>query len=82
MISDIRKLATLVKTVLGGEKGKELLDELGAANKVAFTPDTNEQYRRVGRNELIQELEYLRNASADDIKHMEEADSYIDSNDF
>lgn len=82
MTSDIRKQATLVKTVFGGDKGKELLDILESNNKVSFTPDVNDQYRRIGRNELIEEIKYLLSASASDLKKMESADSYDNYEDF
>lgn len=81
MASDIRKHTTLVKQVFGNDKGKELLEALEALNGVAFTPNTNEQYMRIGKHVLIQELKYLVNASAKDIKEMESAESYDSSND-
>jgi hypothetical protein len=83
MTSDIRKLATLVKTVFGGDKGKELLDMWKATDRPVFLSDSRSQDVLLGKQLRTEEIEYFLNATAADIKKMEEAESYdIDSNDF
>jgi len=82
MASDIRKQATLVKTVFGGDKGKELLDMWKAAHRTVYLSDKREQDVLLGKQIFIEEIEFLLTANASDLKKMEAAESYESDEDF
>ncbi len=72
-MSELKSMAVLVKTVFSSEEGQKLLKELNEIFSESPLFDLNDKmvYYRIGKRDLIKELNFYYKATEKDLKEIE-----------
>lgn len=73
---EVKKQVKLIKLVFGSPEGRDLLDILASMSKIEYTPDTNEQYYRLGRYHWVNEIIQLVDARITETRELTKSEVY------